>query len=264
MTNQIITAFKAHLKTTKVAPEVYKYLCSNKDLSVDDLQEFIFNEVEDQDVSDELMEKLDSFNEVTDSGSEVLSPDDSVSNSSKTSSSSKTKSKNQLALEAFVEEYPDHGCQELMKGTNYRSIVKSVKDYLKEQGENDMAEKLRVLAQGKAPSATGSASAKSKYRIEKVPEDTETDFEFNDEWKHFGETKITSEALRARFGEPLDNTVDEPDVYDWRFCYKFTINDKLYVIYDKIDDDDEFDDLDCIEWYADGEGSLRVLNAAFK
>ena len=147
---------------------------------------------------------------------------------------------NRLVL-ALRENPLDDVALEHLSGTNYRAIIKNLKE-LGPEYEEWVLEVENLM--------------KTTPKFEKVADDTDTS-----DLVYRGLTKLTSEFLRENFGEPLPNDIDEPDVYDWRYVYRISVNDKLYAIYDKLNEDDTFDPEDDIEWFADGEGSLSLLNS---
>jgi hypothetical protein len=83
-----------------------------------------------------------------------------------------------------------------------------------------------------------------------------------DDLKFLGEVNgLTTEMLFEKFGAPMDNPDTSDETMDWRYEYRIRVGKKLYCVYDKLNWDDTWDSDDCIEWYANGEGSMKTLVA---
>jgi len=92
----------------------------------------------------------------------------------------------------------------------------------------------------------------------------------NDDKFFLGQTKLTTSKLQELFGNydelPWNNQNGwDEEEKDKRFVYRISIGKKHFVIYDKLGEDengnDIWDDLDDIEWFANGDGALKTLNS---
>ena len=81
--------------------------------------------------------------------------------------------------------------------------------------------------------------------------------------KHYkGESRITTERLKELFGDwrEIDWEGNEENK-DKRYMYEIVVGKKVFVVYDKIDEDDEWDDEDNIEWFVNGDGALKTVES---
>jgi hypothetical protein len=123
-------------------------------------------------------------------------------------------------------------------------------------------------------SPTPSVGSKNKAELKMLTvEETEDllNLEEDDDFSkgnklYLGETKLTTEKLRELFGEPEELVWEDKEFMDKRFCYRISIGKKRFVLFDLIDEDEdqEWDNLDEIEWFAMGDGGLRTLNSLMK
>jgi len=157
-----------------------------------------------------------------------------------------TNNKQIVVSESEVESVPEVAVVKTVKKTRTKKAEV-------ESGNSDDSEKVvkRVVAKAKVS----------------VAEKETVEFLWEDDEKYFlGETKLTTEKLRELFGEWQEIEWAEEDLEnkDKRFVYNITIGKKNFVVYDKLgegeDGEDEWDSLDEIEWYANGDGGLRTLN----
>ena len=170
-----------------------------------------------------------------------------------------SKTRNQLIVQDIREYIQDHDDKEefelVLEGTNYATILKNIKALVEEDPNEEDLKKFIQDCEEKRPKPEPKEH-KPKEEAKSVPDADTSDL------KWLGLTKIKTEDLKAKFGEPLLNTIDTPETFDWRYEYKIQIGDKLYSVYDKLNEDDTFDPEDDIEWFAEGTGSKKLLESA--
>jgi hypothetical protein len=131
------------------------------------------------------------------------------------------------------------------------------------ESESEKPKKIaKKIAKKATKSDTESESEKPK-KVAKVaiPEvyepTTEQDF------PEIGLTGITSEQLRDILQQAPQESED-PLEDGYRFIYYIKIGNSKYEIYDKADEEDNFDEnIETTEWYASSKGTMKALRKAF-
>jgi hypothetical protein len=84
----------------------------------------------------------------------------------------------------------------------------------------------------------------------------------NNDFPEIGFSNISSQQLKDTFGAPEES--EDPTETGYRYIYNFKIGNIKYELYDKADENDQFDEEpETIEWYASSKGSMKVLRKAF-
>ena len=195
-------------------------------------------------------------------------------------------------VQEFKQDIQDPGLSELFaqKETTYKEI----KDYLQDP-ENEVPEedqtifleiekKYEVKATPKAKAVPVPEESKNDTdsEPEELPEEpkatpktkkpkaapkvqTPTLYEptASNDFPELGLSNITSQQLKDVFSEPPQESED-PLEEGYRYIYHFKIGSVKYELYDKANDEDEFDeDPLTMEWYASSKGSMKALRKAF-
>jgi hypothetical protein len=81
------------------------------------------------------------------------------------------------------------------------------------------------------------------------------------ELPEIGLVGVSSKQLKELFGKPEES--DDPEEDGFRFIYTVKLKGKVYEIYDRQDEENEWDPIDKIEWYASSKGRMAALRQAF-